>query len=138
MAVQTAGEIDISPALTWSEVKTSGFMVITGRSPIPAEGRLAALRCVEDLIPAPEGTLHRFTFPAIIPTMPTIDSVDRETFRQQVQEIIAAFPSHTFGGVIRVIRFRGDQIDDMWRVGVAPDGVTVVRQIASFSWVNAP
>jgi hypothetical protein len=99
---------------------------------------LVALRYVEDLVPRPEGTLHRFTFPAITPAFDEIDEVDRETFRQQVQEVIAAFPTHTFGGVTRVIRFRGNQIDDMWRVVVALDGVTVTRQIADLTWTTAP
>lgn len=137
MPAQTIGEIDIVPPLTWSEVQSSGLMVMPGRTPVPADGRLAALRYVEELVPHPEGTLHRFTFPSIISVTADIDSADRETFRLQVQEIINAFPTHTFGGVSRVIRFRGNQIDDQWRVGVAPDGVTVRRQTASLTWVDA-
>lgn len=136
MAVQTSGEIDIMPPLAWSEVQPTGFMVMPSRTPEPGPGRLAALRYVEELVPRPEGTLHRFTFPAIVPTTADINGQDRETFCAQVQEIVAAFPSHIFGGASRVIRFRGEVIDDVWRVGVAANGLTVGRQIAAINWVN--
>lgn len=136
MAAQTRGEIDIVPPLTWTEVQPSGFMVMPSRLPRAADGRMAALSYIEELVPHPEGTLHRFTFGSIIPVISAIEDVDRETFRLQVQEIVNAFPTHTFGGVSRLIRFRGDQIDDQWRVGLAADGVTVRRQTATLTWVD--
>lgn len=137
MPVQMSGEIDIVPPLAWSEVQPTGFMEMPSRTPLVVTGRLAVLRYVEELVPQPEGTLHRFTFPAIVAATANINGTDRELFRAQVQEIVSAFPTHTFGGVTRVIRFKGDVIEDVWRVGVAVNGVTVGRQTASITWVNA-
>lgn len=136
MPVQTSGEIDIVPPLTWSEVLPTGFMVMPSRTPLAGTGRLAALRCEEELVPQPEGTLHKFTFPAIVATTANIAPGDRDAFKAQVQEIVNAFPTHTFGSVTRVIRFKGDAIEDVWRVGVAANGTTVGRQIAQITWVN--
>lgn len=137
MPVQMSGEIDIVPPLAWSEVQPTGFMQMPNRTPVPAAGRLAMLRYEEELVPQPEGTLHRFTFPAIVATTADITGTDRDLFKAQVQEIVSAFPTHVFGGVTRVIRFKGDVIEDVWRVGVAANGVTVGRQAASITWVNA-
>lgn len=136
MPVQMTGEIDIVPPLTWAEVQSTGFVQMPNRIPIPGDGRLAGLRCDEELVPHPEGTLHRFTFPAIVAVTADINGADRELFRAQVQEIVTAFPTHTFGGVSRLIRFKGDVIEDVWRVGVAANGVTIGRQTASINWVN--
>lgn len=137
MPVQTSGEIDIVPPLTWSEVQAAGLMEMPSRTPVSPVGRFATLRFVEELIPQPEGTLHKFTFPAIVPATADIPPGDRALFTTQVQEIVNAFPTHTFGGVTRVIRFKGDAIEDVWRVGVAANGTTVGRQTASITWVNA-
>ncbi len=134
---QVTGEIDIVPPLTWSEVQPTGFMAMdaAGVPQVPA-GRFVRLVPTEELVDNLEGTLHRFTFASLAASDAQILSTDREIFRAQVAATIAAFPSHAFGGVTGVIRFRGDLIDDQWRIGVAPDGVTVRRQAASITWVN--
>lgn len=138
MVNQVKGGIDIVPPLAWSEVSPTGFMVLnTLGTPVAAPGRMTTLVPTEELVIQPEGTLRQFTFARLEAASPDIADQDREAFRAEVQATIAAFPSHTFGGVERIIRFRGDQLDDNWRVGLAPDGVTVRRQIASLTWVNA-
>lgn len=137
MPVQMSGEIDIVPPLTWSEVQPTGFMELPSYTPRPADGRLAALRCELTVIPQPEGLLQVFTFPAIIATTANITGADRALFTAQVQEIVSAFPTHVFGGVTRLIRFKGDVIEDVWRVGVAANGITVGRQAGQISWVTA-
>ncbi len=139
MAVSSivTGEIDIVPPLAWSEVKASGFMVMPDRTPVPAAGRLVTLSWVEELIDRAEGVMHRFTFPSIQAATPDIATADRATFQAQIAEVIAAFPTHVFGGVSRAIRFRGNAIDDQWRVRLDVDGVTVRRQVATLTWTDA-
>jgi hypothetical protein len=135
MTALVQGQITITPALTWAEVSPTGRMVMdsAGYPQVPA-GTYVKLVPTEELVANPDGTLHKFTFAALVPSEASIPSGDRETFRAGVQSTIAAFPGHTFAGTIR---FRGDLIDDQWRIGVAPDGVTVRRQIAQLTWVNA-
>lgn len=135
MPALTQGSISISPPLTWAEVSPTGRMVMNANGqPVVPAGTYVWLVPTEELVSDPNGTLHKFTFATLQPTTPDIPSADREGFRAAVQATIAAFPGHTFSGIIR---FRGDLIDDQWRIGVAPDGVTVRRQTATLTWVNA-
>jgi hypothetical protein len=133
---QASGEIDISPPLTWSEVQPTGFAVMNAKGvpKVPA-GQLVELVATEEQVSRPEGTLFRYTFGKLVAASPDIAVEDREAFRAQVAAVIAAFPTHTFGGVSRVIRFRGDLLDDQWRVRLDPDG-TVRRQTADLSWID--
>lgn len=137
MVFQVNGEIDINPPLTWSEVQPTGFMVMNsdGEPEVP-DGRWVKLVATEELLDRAEGTLHRFTFAKLACVEAEIPDADKETFRAQLQATIAAFPTHTFGAANRTIRFRGDLIDDQWRVRIDNDGVTVRRQTASLSWTD--
>jgi hypothetical protein len=133
---QVFGEIDIAPPLTWSEVEPSGFAVMNAKGvPKPPAGQFVELIPVEDIVARPEGTLHRFTFSKVVAAGNEVPEDQREAFRAQVAAVIAAFPTHVFGAVSRVIRFRGDLLDDQWRVRLDPDG-TVRYQKADLSWID--
>ena len=133
---QVFGEIDIAPPLTWSEVEPSGFSVMDSKGvPQPPAGQFVELVPVEDIVARPEGTLHRFTFSKVVAAGNEVPEDQREAFRAQVAAVIAAFPTHTFGAVERTIRFRGDLLDDQWRVRLDPDG-TVKYQKADLSWID--
>lgn len=134
---EVRGSIDISPPLTWSEVKPTGYMVTdaAGVPQVPA-GQWVRLALTEEIVDRSEGTLHRYTFAKIEAADSLVPEQNREALRQQVAAIIAAFPTHTFGGVDRSIRFRGDLLDDQWRIRLDTDG-TVRRQNASLTWVDA-
>lgn len=135
---QVTGEIDINPPLTWSEVQPTGFMVMNANGvPKVPDGRYVELVATEEIIDRSEGTMHKFTFASLAATDAQIDEPNREVFRAQVAETIAAFPTHVFGAANRTIRFRGDLIDDQWRIRLDADGVTVRRQVANLTWVDA-
>lgn len=137
MVFQVTGEIDINPPLTWSEVQSTGFMVMNNKGePKVPQGRWVELVATEELVDRAEGTMHRFTFSSLVVAAAEIAEADREAFRAQLQAMIAAFPTHTFGGVNRTIRFRGDLLDDQWRVRLDTDG-TVRRQNATLTWTDA-
>lgn len=130
------GDIDIVPPLLWSEVEPTGFMVMDSHGvPVVPAGRLPLLTYLEQLLNKPEGTLHKFTFPSITSSTEEIPTANQPVFRDQVQQIINAFPTHTFGVPDRAIKFRGDGFDD-WRVRLDNDGVTVKYQIATQVWVD--
>jgi hypothetical protein len=135
---QTSGSIDIVPPLAWSELAPTGIMVMDGNGlpQVPVTGWVE-LEYIEQLLPRPEGTLHRFTFDTIVPAQLEIPVNQREVFRAQIATLVTTFPTHVFGGANRVIRFRGEDLDDVWRVRVNPDN-TVSRQVAQWSWVDAP
>jgi hypothetical protein len=134
MTALVAGGIDIVPPLAWSEVAPTGFMVKdAGGVPVMAPGRMVALVPTETLLDRPEGTLHRYLFARLEAVTP--EPPDRAVFVAQLIETIAAFPTHVFGGTDRGMRFRGDLLDDQWRVVLAADG-TVKQQDASLTWVN--
>lgn len=134
MSALVAGGIDIVPPLAWSEVAPTGFMVKDpGGVPVMAPGRYVGLVPTEALLDRPEGTLHRYLFTRLEATTP--EPPDRAAFVAELIEIIAAFPTHTFGGGDRAMRFRGDLLDDQWRVVLAADG-TVKQQNASLTWVS--
>lgn len=136
MVNMVTGGIDIVPPLTWSEVQPAGFMVLsTGDrpSPIAPDTRLTWLRPIEEKVNRPEGVLYKYTFDRLEAATADLSDAQHETFRAEVAEIIAAFPTHAFGGVDRTIRFRGDQLDDNWRVRLMPDG-TVQLQVADLTW----
>src|SRR6266498_2649777 len=118
MTFETHGQIDIVPPLAWSEVSPTGFMVMANGSPVVPAGQWVALTVVEDLVDRPEGTLHRFRFTSLVAAQREVPLAQRETMRVQVAAIVAAFPTHVFGGVERVIRFRGNELDDVWRIGL--------------------
>lgn len=131
------GSIDISPPLAWSEVQPTGFMVMNARGePKAPPGRYVRLVDVEQLIDRPEGTLHKFTFASIVATTEEIPVPERPVFQAQIAAIVAAFPTHVFGGVSRIIKFRGEAFND-WRVRLNNDG-TVSRQEATVTWVDVP
>ncbi len=132
------GQIDIVPPLAWSEVQPTGFMVMSPQGfPTLPGNRLTALVPSVELVSRPEGTLQRFTFPALTAATPDIPDTAREAFRAEVAAVIAAFPTHVFGGTDRVIRFRGDALDDQWRIRLDASG-TVQRQVADLTWNAAP
>lgn len=136
MSNQSQGLIDIAPPLAWSEVQPLGFMVMNVLGyPVPPVTGLVQLNVVEQLVDRPEGTLHRFMFDGIGPATPDITTGQRTVFRDQVAAIVTAFPTHTFGGVSRNIRFRGDQLDDQWRIRLDNDG-TVKLQTADLTWTT--
>jgi hypothetical protein len=140
MPNQVQGEIDINPPLAWSEVQPTGFMLpdVNGFPVTGSAGgnlRLVTLPPVETLVERPEGILHKFLFPTLAATSPDIATEQRELFRAQLAEIVAAFPTHTFGGVNRVVRFRGDLLDDMWRARLNTDN-TVRLQTAALTWTD--
>jgi len=132
---QVHGYIDVVPPLAWSEVKAAGFMVADaeGVPQVPA-GQWVRLVATETLVDRPEGVLHRFTFDRLEAKEVEVPADQREIMRSQVAAIVAAFPANVFGGVSRVIRFRGEDIDDVWRIRLAADG-TVQRQVAEITWV---
>lgn len=133
---QVTGSIDITPPLTWSEVKSTGFMVMNSAGyPVVPPGQYVRLTPTEELVDRAEGTLHKFTFDRIEASDVEIPDGSRETLRAQIAAMIAAFPTHTFGGANRNIRFRGDLIDDQWRIRLDTDG-TVRRQQANFTWTD--
>lgn len=137
MPNQVTGGIDIVPPLAWSEVQPTGFMIMSPAGfPILPGTRTTLLAPIEELLDRAEGTLHRFTFPTLTAATPDIQAgAARTAFRDEVAAVIAAFPTHVFGGANRIIRFRGDQLDDNWRVRYAPDG-TVHLQVADLNWVD--
>jgi hypothetical protein len=122
---EVRGVVDVSPPLGWVDVASTGFMVIGDRGfPVVPAGRWAGL--------SPEDN-NPFVFPYLVAAQMEVPADDRETFRQQLVEIVAAFPGHTFGAVSNVITFRGDLLDDLWRVTLNPDG-TVTREVAALTW----
>jgi hypothetical protein len=136
MGNQVSGGIDIVPPLAWSEVAPLGIMAMNAQgAPVVTGGSFAAFDVTETLLDRAEGTLHRFTFPNLIAATADLAGPDREAFRQQVAAIVAAFPTHTFGGANRNIRFRGDQLDDQWRIRLNVDG-TVRMQTAALTWTD--
>lgn len=129
-----SGSIDIVPPLAWSEVEPTGFMVMSpDGEPVLPGNRLTLLVPTATILSRPEGTLMRYTFDALTAATPDIPLAARETFRAEVAAVIAAFPTRVFGGASRTIRFRGDALDDQWRVRLQPDG-TVARQLADLTW----
>lgn len=137
MTNQVTGGIDISPPLAWSEVEPTGFMIRSPAGfPVLPGTRLTLLAPTEELVDRPEGTLHRYTFHALTAATPDIpEGPARMTFRDEVEQVIAAFPTHTFGTNNRIIRFRGDTLDDNWRVRL--DGAGAVRlQVADLIWTD--
>lgn len=135
MPNEMQGFIDITAPLTWAEVGPTGFMAMVNGVPQVPPGRWVELVATETLVDHAQGTLHRFTFGRLVAATADIPDAQREAFRAQVQEIFTAFPTHTFGTTSKVIRFRGDQLDDQWRVGTT-DGLLVRRQNASISWAE--
>lgn len=137
MTNQVTGGLDITPPLAWSEVQPTGFMIMSPLGfPVLPGTRLTLLTPVEELLDRTEGTLHRYTFAALTAATPDIpEGPARQLFRDEVAAVIAAFPTHVFGTINRTIRFRGDQLDDNWRVRLNPDG-TVRLQVANLNWVD--
>lgn len=131
---EATGSIDINPPLAWSDVSAGGFMVADSKGvPVVPPGRWVELLADETLISRPEGVLHRYVFTALRAAAVEVPLDQREVMRQQVEAIVAAFPGSTFGAFDNRIRFRGNELDDIWRIRVQPDR-TVQRQVASLSW----
>lgn len=131
------GKIDITPSLLWSEVRTAGFMIEDARGvPTVPPGQWVELVADREIVNRPEGVLHRFTFAALTWYQPEVPLLARETMREQVAAIVAAFPANTFGTLNRRILFRGNELDDFWRIRIDPDR-SVHRQVADIQWLEA-
>jgi hypothetical protein len=119
------GEFAIEPPLTWSEIKNGPFTTAM------AQGRTVrlyissahdydlALRVNEESVETDEGSLIRRTAAALV--MKEIDEYRERNLVEQVQEIVDAFPGHTFTGRLNC---EGEENTDLWRV-VVRDGRAV-------------
>lgn len=133
---EATGSIDIVPSLAWSEVKAAGFMVADSNGvPKTPPGQWVALTGQELVLDRPEGALHKYNFDHLVAAEVEVPLDQRELMRAQVAAIVAAFPNSVFGGASRNIRFRGNELDDIWRIRVNPDR-TVVRQVADLQWTT--
>ncbi|GAA2107615.1 DUF6205 family protein [Streptomyces synnematoformans] len=118
---RVAGEIAITPPLTWREIGGSDYDPYRPDKPDSD----VKLRTETDTITTDEGRLEREWAPALVPAWD--DSFKAYALLEHVQAAINAFPGHTFTG-----RFdcEGEDADDLGRV-VVRDGraVKVVPRI---------
>jgi Family of unknown function (DUF6205) len=104
------GEIRIEPPLAWREFKDSPF---AGRD------MDVKLRIDEETVDTDDGPLIRKTASAIVPAWE--DSYKAYKLIEHVQQVIDAFPGHTFTGRLEC---EGEENTDLWRV-VIRDGRAV-------------
>lgn len=101
------GEIAIIPPLSWKEIKDSPLL------PHDEQRQDAKLALEESTVDTEDGTLIRRNAPRIVPA--TDDSYKAYDVVGAVQEIVNAFPGHTYTGYLQG---EGEENDDMWRVYV--------------------
>ncbi|WP_370665416.1 DUF6205 family protein [Streptomyces sp. IBSBF 2507] len=118
------GEIRIEPPLTWAEIKDNPALPETagGRSEYDVH-----LRIDEETVDTDEGQLTRKTCAALVPAWD--DSFKAYHLVEHVQEMIDAFPGHTFTGRLDC---EGEEGGDLWRV-VVRDG-RAVKVTPSIVW----
>lgn len=104
------GEIRINPPLTWREFKDS---------PFAGTGKDVTFRVEEETVTTEDGPLIRRSAVALVPTWE--DSYKAYHLVEHVQEVINAFPGHTFTGRLEC---EGEENTDLWRV-VVRDGRAV-------------
>ena len=120
------GEIDITPPLSWQEIKASPF------APNDTHGDYnVRLRIDETSIDTDDGTLLRRSAPALVPAW-------EEAFKayhlvEHVQTAIDAFPGHLFSGRLEC---EGEDTGDLWRV-VVRDG-RAVKVEPRIVWPDEP
>ncbi|MZF56897.1 hypothetical protein GTX53_24215 [Streptomyces sp. SID5594] len=113
------GEFAITPPLTWGEIKNGPFTTAMALGKAvrlymaSAHDYDLALRVNEESVETTEGTLVRRTAAALV--MREIDDYRERNLVEQVQEIIDAFPGHTFTGRLDC---EGEENTDLWRVVV--------------------
>lgn len=110
------GEINIEPPLTWAEIKSNPLLPETegGRSEYDVR-----LRIDEETVDTDEGQMIRKTCSALVPTWD--DSFKAYHLVKHVQQMIDAFPGHTFTGRLDC---EGEETGDLWRV-IIRDGRAV-------------
>ncbi|MFK0062661.1 DUF6205 family protein [Streptomyces werraensis] len=101
------GEIRIEPPLSWREFKDSPF---TGQD------MDVKLRIDAETVDTDDGPLMRKTASAIVPAWE--DSYKAYKLIEHVQQVIDAFPGHTFTGRLEC---EGEENTDIWRV-IVRDG----------------
>ena len=121
------GEIDITPPLSWQEIKTSPF----APNDTTHGDFNVRLRIDETSIDTEDGALLRRCAPALVPAW-------EEAFRaynlvEHVQAAIDAFPGHVFSGRLEC---EGENAGDLWRV-VVRDGRAVKVQ-PRIVWPDEP
>lgn len=104
------GEISIEPPLTWREFKDS---------PFAGTDKDVAFHVEEKTVDTDDGPLTRKAATAIVSTWE--DSYKAYHLVEHVQEVIDAFPGHTFTGRLEC---EGEDTGDLWRV-VVRDGRAV-------------
>ncbi|MFC1436029.1 DUF6205 family protein [Streptacidiphilus sp. N1-3] len=102
------GEITITPALTWNQIRDSAF---NPRSPSYDDDANVHLYIEQDTVQTDEGPLQRLTASALIPA--TEDPFRAYRLIEHVQQLIDAFPGHQFTGRLDCM---GDDAGDLWRV----------------------
>ncbi|MFC7817567.1 DUF6205 family protein [Streptomyces sp. NPDC057367] len=118
------GEIRIEPPLTWSEIRDNPTLPETagGRSEYDVR-----LRIDEETVDTDDGQLTRKTCSALVPAWD--DSFKAYHLVEHVQEMIDAFPGHSFTGRLDC---EGEESGDLWRV-VIRDG-RAVKVTPSIVW----
>jgi Family of unknown function (DUF6205) len=119
------GEFEITPPLTWQELKDSEFAPHNLKSSYEPD---LALRVAEDSVDTDEGPLLRRTATALV--MRQIDEYRERGLVETVQRAIDSFPGHTFTGRLDC---EGEENTDMWRV-VIRDGRRAVRVEPRIVW----
>ncbi len=115
-------EIEITPPLTWKQIKNSPFLIEKGYGSRDIKFRLESSRVETDY-----GWTMRTDAVAVIPV--TEEEMKGYDIEKHLQELIDAFPEHTFSGFFEC---KGEETGDLWRLKVK-DG-KAVRVEPSIVW----
>lgn len=103
------GRIDISPPLSWGQIKDSPYLKSNARK----QGKWpdAIFDVVEVVYDTADGSLTKRDAIAIIPDEDADTSA--RTLLNDVEAIVTAYPKHTFTGYLQC---EGEENEDIWRV----------------------
>jgi hypothetical protein len=121
-----SGELRIEPPLTWSEMRESKHLDFESEDGFG----VFKIQVLEQEVETEEGVLSKKSGVAIEPFE---DSVKAYHARENLAEIVAAFPGHRFIGCIEG---DGEEQGDTWRLYVR-DG-NVIEHKGVVSWPDAP
>jgi len=119
------GEITISPAIPWGDIKDSPFLPENATA--DRNGRDLKFRIVEEPVDTPDGRLYRRSAVALVTTWE--DEARGYSIVEHLQEAVDAFPGHTFGGRMDC---RGAVSPDMWRLEV--HNRKAVKVVPTITW----
>jgi hypothetical protein len=115
------GRIDITPPLTWAQIKNSTADELR-------DLRLVTIEAAED---TPTGQIRVITGEAIVPSRTS--PCGGHEIHSELQSVLDAFPDHEFTGAIEARP--EDPHGTPWRYVIR--GRTVVRQEPAITWVDS-